>query len=237
VCNGQTTYLWDSAKKEIGVISMPPANEGQIGVDNSVSLLFGMKAADAKRRYNLDLLPQPNPKDPVIYYYIKVVPTQRADQAEFTEARLVLNAQTLLPRELYWESPNGNTMKWDFQKTALNPKLDPRDFGPPTPEPGWQMKIQPQQAAVKVLPRPGKVGEIKVLGNDKTPFQKILGELALYPGQDFDAKDLQAAEKRLAATGLFIVDPTKGIRPTVTPVIAIDGATDFMDLLIQVQEK
>jgi TIGR03009 family protein len=146
VCNGQTAYQWDPPKKEIGVVTLPANKDGQVGEENFVSLLFGMKAAEAKRRYDLELMPQPNPKDPIIYYYIKVVPTQRADQAEFTRARLVLNVQTLLPREIFFESPNGNTIKWDFQKTALNPQLDPREFGPPAPEAGWQLKkIAPQQ--------------------------------------------------------------------------------------------
>jgi TIGR03009 family protein len=150
VCNGQTAYQWDASKKEIGVITLPPAKEGQVSDENFVSMLFGMKAVEAKRRYNLALLPQPNPKDPVIYYYIQVVPLQRSDKSEFTQARLVLNARTLLPREIWFELPNGNETKWDFQKTAVNPQLNLNEFNQPQPGPGWQLKkMAPQTGTVR----------------------------------------------------------------------------------------
>ena len=72
VCNGQIAYKWEASVKEIHVHELPKPKLGQINDDNFVSMLFGMKATDAKRRYNLELLPPP--ANDTYYYYIMVGP-------------------------------------------------------------------------------------------------------------------------------------------------------------------
>lgn len=81
---------------------------------------------------------------------------------------------------------------------------------------------------------PARVGQIFVTGNTRTPTSEILKHVPLFPGQILDYSSLKVAEKNLAALNLFVVDPQKGIRPTVT-VIQSDG--EFKDILIQVQQK
>jgi hypothetical protein len=78
-----------------------------------------------------------------------------------------------------------------------------------------------------------RIGQIIITGNDQTPDRLILKHLKFYPGQVLDYKALRAAEKRLAGMKCFVVDPAKGIRPTVT-VIESDG--EFKDILVKVQE-
>jgi len=153
VCNGQVAYKWEPSQKEIHIHELPRPKQGQVSDDNFVSMLFGMKAVEAKRRYALQLLPPP-PND-TYYHYIQVLPRDPQDKAEFTRARLVLMTSTNLPREIWFEQPNGNETKWEFTKLATNIALDPREFAQPVPEPGWQLKrvmppdgprvIRPQQ--------------------------------------------------------------------------------------------
>ena len=144
VCNGQIAYKWEPSKKEIHVYEMPKPKQGQINDDNFVAMLFGMKALDAKRRYELKLQADPAPPaQQGYYYYIGVEPRDTQDKAEFAKARLVLTASTYLPREIWFELPNGNTTTWEFPAVATNLKVDPqflRDFAEPQAPQGWQIK-------------------------------------------------------------------------------------------------
>src|SRR5262249_48960545 len=56
----------------------------------------------------------------------------------------------------------------------------------------------------------------------------------LYPGEVLRLADLQQAEKKLAALGLFEVDAAMGVRPTVT-VLDPESDTEFKDVLVMVQ--
>src|SRR5262249_27160815 len=122
ICSGTFLYEFVPQEKVIRVHELPPTKPGQVADDNFLSFLFGMRAEEAKRRYELKLVKGP-PEDQW-YYYIEILPRYPADKADFARARLVLNAQTCLPRELWFEQPNGNEVKWDIPKieqgTALN---------------------------------------------------------------------------------------------------------------------
>jgi RNA polymerase sigma factor (sigma-70 family) len=81
-----------------------------------------------------------------------------------------------------------------------------------------------------------RVGQIIIIGNTKTLQGAILKQVSLYPGQVLTYPDMQRAEQNLARTGLFVVDPGNGVRPTVT---VRDSSTDseFKDIVITVKEK
>src|SRR5262249_46691374 len=85
---------------------MPKPRDGQVADDNLLSFLFGMKAEEAKKRYELTVL-QPPPNDKW-YYYILIKPRAKADQNDFSRARLVLYKTNFLPRQLWFEQPNKN---------------------------------------------------------------------------------------------------------------------------------
>ena len=73
------------------------------------------------------------------YYYIQVVPRDPKDKADFTQARLVLTRDKFLPRQLWFEQPNGNEVTWDFTNLYTGAALPPSEFGRPTPPVGWQL--------------------------------------------------------------------------------------------------
>jgi hypothetical protein len=84
--------------------------------------------------------------------------------------------------------------------------------------------------------RSARVGSIFVVGNEKTPQSVILDQVPIAAGQILVASDLRRAERNLARLNLFVVDPQKGIHPTVT-VLDPEGDSGFRDILIQVHEK
>jgi RNA polymerase sigma factor (sigma-70 family) len=86
--------------------------------------------------------------------------------------------------------------------------------------------------------RPARVGQIFIIGNEKTEQRVILKQVPLYPGQVLTYPDLKAAERNLERTGLFVVDPAKGVRPTVTVCDnPADPDSTFKDIIITVKEK
>ncbi len=78
-------------------------------------------------------------------------------------------------------------------------------------------------------------GQIKIVGNDVTRDDVILSLVGLYPGQTVCEADLKNAERCLTKAGYFEVNPSTGVRPTVS-VIDVDGPDRFKDILVTVQE-
>jgi len=76
-----------------------------VGAPLAKELIFTgrrMKAEEAKRRYDMSLVKQ----DP-FYFYIEIGARFPADKADFQQARLVLWRKSFLPRQLWFEQPNG----------------------------------------------------------------------------------------------------------------------------------
>jgi TIGR03009 family protein len=150
IYTGTYLYQFVPQKKEIRVHQLPPSKNGQLSDETFLSFVLpGMKAAVAKERYQLTLLPPP-PND-TWYYYILIQPKQPADKSEFTRARLVIHRNTYLPRELWFEEPNGNESKWDFPRVQTNAVFPATDFATPTAPRGWQMVTVPPQPQPRVV--------------------------------------------------------------------------------------
>ncbi len=72
IINDRALYEWAPANKVVRIHQLPAAKKGQMGDDNFLSMIVGMKAADAKNRYLLRLLPPP--QGDTWYQYIEVLP-------------------------------------------------------------------------------------------------------------------------------------------------------------------
>ncbi len=134
ICTGTYLYQYLPEQKEIRVYELPKPKPGQVAEDNLLSLLFGMKAAEAKGRYNLKLA-----KEDQYYIYVDIAPRSPADRADFQRARLVLNKTNYLPRQLWFEHANGNEVMWDIPNLRSDVKLDRRAFDAPKPPEGWKL--------------------------------------------------------------------------------------------------
>jgi TIGR03009 family protein len=134
VCTGTYLYAYAVQQKEIRAYELPRPKPGQVADDNFLSFLFGMKAQDALKKYNIRLA-----KEDKWYIYLDVTPKFQADKAEFSRARLVLNKDSYLPRQLWFEQANGNESTWDVPQMNTKTPIDRRKFDAPKPPDGWKL--------------------------------------------------------------------------------------------------
>ena len=81
------------------------------------------------------------------YIYVDVVPKNAIDKADFTKARLVLNKDSYLPRQIWFEGPNAGEVLWDITNMQSGVKIDPKIFASPQTPKDW--KLVPGQTAAK----------------------------------------------------------------------------------------
>jgi TIGR03009 family protein len=137
IVNSQGFYQYAPAQQQINVHPLTENQAAQAG-DNPLTFLFGMKAADAKGRYDLTLS-----KTDQYYFYVDVLPKSDADKADFQRAQLVLNKTTYLPRRLWFEQPNKDTVMWDVPKVETHVPLKKEDFTPTLPK-DWKWEQPPK---------------------------------------------------------------------------------------------
>jgi TIGR03009 family protein len=146
VCTGTYLYVYKPAQKEIHAYEMPRPKPGQVADDGFLGLLFGMKGDEARKRYTLQLT-----KEDKWYIYVDIAPRNPADKGEFARARLVLNKDNFLPRQLWFEHANGNEVTWDIPRIDTRATLDRRTFDAPRAPTGW--KLVPATRGVAPTPR------------------------------------------------------------------------------------
>ena len=105
-----------------------------------------------------------------------------------------------------------------------------------------QQRLAQLEGRLAAAPNPaarslGRVREIIVFGNTKTPELVILAQLPFKPGDSFSQADLQLAVRKLELLGIFVVDPARGIRPSVKCIIDPRVQTVYRDILVQIEEK
>jgi TIGR03009 family protein len=148
VLTGAFMYVYVPGKKEIQAHAIKKPLGGQVADDNIFTMMFGMRAGEARRRYEMKLA-----NEDEYYLYIMVTPRNAQDRAEFTRARIVLNKQTYLPAQLWFE--NGTEGKrettWEIPAIKSGVRLDRQDFDAPKPPKEWRM-VQ-VQADDKAPPR------------------------------------------------------------------------------------
>jgi outer membrane protein assembly factor BamA len=114
---------------------------------------------------------------------------------------------------------------------------------------GHQTKVVPE--TVLVPDKPGfvqvnyqlmeepqaRVGQIIIIGNDRTAQNVILRQMPIYPGQVLSYPDLKVAEANLARLNIFEMSPDGSTRPTVevrnNPFMP---DSPFKDVIVNVRE-
>jgi TIGR03009 family protein len=135
ICTGTYIYMFLPEQKEIRYYKLPKPEQGQVGEENNLlTLLFGMKAEDAKKRYELKL-----DKEDANYIYVYIAPRSAADKADFQRARLVLNKSNYLPRQLWFEHANRSEVLWDIPNLQIGMPLERRVFDAPQAPSGWKL--------------------------------------------------------------------------------------------------
>jgi TIGR03009 family protein len=152
ICTGTFLYQFSPAKQEIYAHRLPAPKPGQVGDGNFLTFLFGTKAELARQRYDLKLA-----REDDYYIYVDVTPKSPQDKADFVRAQLVLNKDSFLPRQLWFEQANGNTVVWAIPKIDTKAKVNERDFDAPKPPPGWKLiQVEPKPETPPTVVRPMK---------------------------------------------------------------------------------
>lgn len=149
LCTGELLYRYLPSAKKIEVHQVPAPKPGQVGDSSFLTFLFGMKAEDAQKRYDLTLQ---YPNDPN-WIIIHVRPRQVQDKQDFQQARFVLDRKTLMPKQLWFEQPTGDLVTWDLEKVQTGVKLDRTTFLAPEKPAGWEMVRVPAKGAEATPPR------------------------------------------------------------------------------------
>lgn len=166
VSDGQYVYEYRPHAKQLAVTPIPPDMQGEKIANGPFPFLFGAKKDDLKRRYWLQI--HPNPDQNVIH--LVALPKTRMDAMNYRVVELMLDRRTLLPSAMQVHDHNGGREVFQFHldKVAVNARLD-RLWGtlfqsPRTPW-GWDRVVNgpegrpvgegqpPQRAAAPSYPR------------------------------------------------------------------------------------
>jgi outer membrane protein assembly complex protein YaeT len=82
---------------------------------------------------------------------------------------------------------------------------------------------------------PDRVGNIYIVGNERTRQNVILRQVPLYPGQLLTYPDLRLAERNLQRLNIFANTPDGSVHPSVT-VLNPESDNPYKDVLVSVQE-
>ncbi len=140
LCTGTYLYQWVPQAKKINAIEIPKAKGS--GEDSVMSVLGCIKADEARKRYDLDYA-----KEDQYYHYIEIKPKSPEDKGEFSWARLVLNKETFLPREIRFITPGNDEVLWNIrslQVYATTDRMDRKDFARPEVPKDWKLEQSPR---------------------------------------------------------------------------------------------
>jgi TIGR03009 family protein len=148
ICTGTFLYEFVPQSKTVRIHELPPTQRGQLSDDSFLGFLFGMRAEEAKSRYDLKLSQEDRN-----WIYIDIYPRALGDKADFQRAQLVLSQNTFLPRRLWFEQPNGNEVTWEMPQVQANsPSVTRNDFLQPQLPKDWTPMRVPRPTA-DVAPR------------------------------------------------------------------------------------
>jgi TIGR03009 family protein len=145
VADGQ--YLWEFnySSKVARVLQLP--KEG-VGDNTMITILSGMKAADVKKRFDVTVDVDDSTKFNENYIHFTIYPKTKEDQQEFKKAELVLWKNDkdpkyvdflLLPARLWFQSPNGNQVTWEFKNMTIKKSFPKDEFkAPGFPDKEWR---------------------------------------------------------------------------------------------------
>jgi TIGR03009 family protein len=146
ICTGTIVYVYDPTNKVIKWYNQPAPGQGNLNDNNFLDFLFGMKANDLAKRYDITYVPQDPKADAAkFYHYLRILPKAEQDKQTFKEARVALNinsqnaANNFLPRQLWFLQSNNNEVTWDFPRMTPNAPLRPQQFMQPDLPGGWKL--------------------------------------------------------------------------------------------------
>jgi len=149
VCSGVWFYTLDYSSKIITARSL--ATQNMKPDDGPFAFLFGMKAIDARKRFEMFIIQQDQH-----YTWIRIKPLTPQDQRDFAEAQLgVINyANAITPKDfpirIMWREPGNKLLSWEFKSVVRNDltRVSMADFTVENEKKqGWQLREAPALGA------------------------------------------------------------------------------------------
>ncbi|MBL8825022.1 MAG: hypothetical protein JNJ77_20710 [Planctomycetia bacterium] len=154
VCSGVWFYNFDIAAKTIWVQQLQ--NQNVRPDDGPFAFLFGMKAVDARKRFDMNIV-----QSDQNYNWIRVVPLTDQDRRDFTIAQLgvVKFANQISPKDfpltIQWREPGKAEITWEFKAVVRNDGklVNLTEFNVEAEKKaGWQIRQAPTQASLPATP-------------------------------------------------------------------------------------
>ena len=158
ICTGEELVMVNDEDKSYDIQPLPKELRGTNIVKGPLPFLFGIKAEDAKQRFQLSLSDKNT--DPTVHA-ILVVPLLHDDKQNYKIAKILLDKKTFLPRSVLLLDPTGSLQtEYTFEIQDINNrnKLDnlvdwfggDRDpYRPDLKKKGYKLAIHEDQADAK----------------------------------------------------------------------------------------
>jgi TIGR03009 family protein len=136
VFSGNFVYVFQPREKQILYYDVTPAKGGKASEDSFMPFLSGMKAADAKKRYEIKLT-----KENDDFIYLEVFPRLQKDKADFVRAQIVFDRKTFLPKRVWYAEANRDTTTFLLTKIEKDKPINRKEFErPELPGKDWKFK-------------------------------------------------------------------------------------------------
>lgn len=113
ICTGREVLMVDDEQKQFQVFPLPPEMQGINIIDSPLPFLFGMKAAEAKARFDLRLVREDTDKHKAL---LVALPKQAKDAQNFREAQIYLDTKLFVPALVRLFDPAGTVVtRYDFK--------------------------------------------------------------------------------------------------------------------------
>lgn len=164
ICNGDEIVMVNGDEKTYEVAPVPEHLRGTKIIDGPLPFLFGMKSAEAQKRFQLTLL-----SNTATTVMIQIVPRRQSDADNYKTAEIMLDKKSYLPIavRMYDQSDSLETVYrfeiLDVNNRSLKAKLagvfgDSDPFHPDLRKKGYKLVLPSQEAGTAQPPAPGAKG-------------------------------------------------------------------------------
>lgn len=116
ICTGAEILRIDETHKTYEVVPIPEERRGDRIIEAPLPFLFGMKAEQAKQRYQIELVKETDQE-----IALKLRPNWSGDAANWSQATVVIQKTNYLPREVRLIAPGGTSMRiHSFENIKVN---------------------------------------------------------------------------------------------------------------------
>ncbi len=109
ICTGKEVMNINDDEKTFEMFPLPPDLQGANIINGPLPFLFGMKAEEAKKRFEISFVAEDDPKkNNKNVVWLTARPRQMADKENFQEATIILDRTRYLPHAVKLLDPSGN---------------------------------------------------------------------------------------------------------------------------------